>query len=320
MKNFVSLFVVILLFGSINVYTQTQGKASLKSSVDLKESNLPIVVIKSYDEIPEDERTYASMGIIWNKGEERNHLSDDYNDYDGRIMIELHGKSSLMFPKKSYRFETQDKNRDNLNASILDMPEEDDWILYAPYSDKSLMRNYLVYTLAGEINDYAPRVRFCELILNNEYKGVYVMTEKIEEDGDRVDIADLSRQDNTEPEITGGYLFRKDKIDSWDNLLHLSQSNVDLIINEPKKDEITTSQENWLKNHLNAFDQQLYSTGNYSDYIDVESFVHNFLIVEFAKNIDGYRLSTYFHKDRGEKIVAGPVWGYKLSFGNVGYY
>ncbi|MCF8335448.1 MAG: CotH kinase family protein, partial [Bacteroidales bacterium] len=256
---------------------------------------------------------------IWNKAA-KNHLTDARNDYDGRITIEVHGKSSLMFPKKSYRFETQNKYRENLNTRILGMPAEDDWILYAPYSDKTLMRNFLIYTLAGEINDYAPRVRFCELIVDNEYKGVYVMTEKIEEDADRVDVAELTPQDKTEPAITGGYVFRKDKIDPDDNLLSLSWSNVDLIINEPKADEINEAQENWLTDHLNEFDRELHTNGNYADYVDVESFVHNFLIVEFAKNIDGYRLSTYFHKDRGEKITAGPVWDYNLSLGNADYY
>ena len=315
MRTFTLIGCIIILTGFIHSYSQTKGQ----ENAFVEESNLPIVVISPTDDIPNDERVEAHLGIIWNKGEIKNKLSDPYNEYDGDIMIERHGKSSLMFPKNSYRFETQDQYMQNMNTSILDMPAEDDWIIYAPYSDKSLMHNALAYTLAGEINDYAPRVRYCELIVDGEYKGIYVMTEKIEEDNDRVDVAELTDQYTTEPEITGGYVFRKDKFDPWDNRLHLDRSDLDLIINEPKVEDINNTQETWLKNHLDEFEDSLYTGGNYENYIDVESFVHNFLIVEFMKNIDGYRLSTYFHKDREEKIVAGPVWDYNLAFGNADY-
>ena len=88
------------------------------------------------------------------------------------IGIELHGQTSLGFPKNSYGIETRDSSGENLNISLLGMPRENDWILYAPYSDKTLMRNALTYTLAAELGYYAPRVRFCELVLNDIYRGV----------------------------------------------------------------------------------------------------------------------------------------------------
>ena len=94
---------------------------------------------------------------------------------------------------------------------------------------------------------------------------------------------------------------------------------LELIITEPKNDSILPEQTSWLINHLNEFENVLYSGGDYSAYIDLPSFVDNFLIVELTKNIDGYRLSTYFHKDRNGKIVAAPVWDYNLSLGNADY-
>jgi len=318
MKNVLPIVLLFLVF-SLKGFTQAPDQKSTVGSATLHESNLPIVVVSTGADIRDDVRVDGHMGIIWNKGYEKNNLSEAFNDYDGHIAIEYRGHSSLMFPKKSYRLETQDQSGMNLNARILDMPADDDWILYAPYSDKTLMRNFLVYTLAAEINDYAPRVRFCELIVNDDYKGVYVMTEKIKENNDRVDIAELTLQDTAEPEITGGYIFRKDWTASGDNLLYLNYSQLDLIINEPRQEEITARQQSWLTGHLNAFDQQLHTTGEYANYVDVSSFAENFILVELAKNIDGYRLSTYFHKDRGEKIKAGPVWDYNLSLGNADY-
>jgi hypothetical protein len=291
-----------------------------KSSIaDFSSSNLPIVIINTNGQnLNPDNRVSAEMGIIWNGNNKSNFLSDPRNNYNGRIEIELHGKSSLGFPKKAFRIETQDSTGENLNVSLLGMPRENDWIFHAPYSDKTLMRNALTYTLAGEINEYAPRVRFFELIINDSYEGIYVLTEKIKRDSSRINIAEITPDDISEPEISGGYIFRKDKTDDGDNIIRLS-SGLDLIINEPKKDNIVPRQETWLRNYLNTFEDVLYSGGNYQDYIDLLSFVDTFLMVELTKNIDGYRLSTYFYKDRDGKIVAGPVWDYNLSLGNADY-
>jgi hypothetical protein len=46
-------------------------------------------------------------------------------------------------------------------------------------------------------------------------------------------------------------------------------------------------------------------------------------MVELSKNTDGYRLSTFLHKDRDGKdprIHMGPIWDYDLAFGNADYY
>ena len=107
------------------------------------------------------------------------------------IAIEIRGKSSQMFPKKQYGFETRDQENEDMDVSLLDMPEEEDWILQAPYSDKSLIRNVLIYDLSREIGRYASRVKFVELTLNDVNDGVYVFMEKLKRDKNRIDINDL---------------------------------------------------------------------------------------------------------------------------------
>jgi hypothetical protein len=280
--------------------------------------NLPLLIIDTQgNTIEYDEKVTARMGIIDNAGQPNN-SNDPFNAYDGWIGIEFHGQSSLSFAKKSYGLETRDSLGDNQNVSLLGLPVENDWILHGPYSDKSQMRNALAYTLAAELGRYAPGVRFCEVIINQEYRGIYILTEKIKLDNDRVDITRLQPQDITEPQVSGGYIFKKDKINEGDNIINLNRGQ-QLIITEPKSDLIVPEQQNWLVNHLNDFEDVLYSGGDYSAWIDVVSFADNFLMVELAKNIDGFRLSTYFYKDRNEKIVAAPVWDYNLSFGNADY-
>ena len=91
------------------------------------------------------------MGVIYNGPGIRNNVSDPQNNYNGKIGIETRGHSSQMFPMKSYGLELHDNDGNSIDASILGMPEESDWILYAPYTDKTLMRNVLAYTLSAQL-------------------------------------------------------------------------------------------------------------------------------------------------------------------------
>lgn len=304
-----SLNICFFLFFAVQLFAQDPSFSS---------SNLPIIKITTNGLITANSRVSGNMEIIYNEDGARNYVSASADHYSGRIEIELHGQSSLSFDKKSYRFETQDSIGENDNVSLLGLPKENDWILYAPYSDKTLMRNALAYTLASQINDYAPRIKYCEIVVNGEYRGVYILTEKIKRDKNRVNISELEPQQLSEPEISGGYIFKKDKIDAGDNIIYLDRG-VELVITEPDKDDIAPEQTNWLKSYLNSFDNALTSNSNYQDYIDLQSFVDNFLMVELSKNIDGLRLSTYFYKDRNGKVIAGPVWDYNLAWGNADY-
>ncbi|MBM4028450.1 MAG: hypothetical protein FJ280_24100, partial [Planctomycetes bacterium] len=97
------------------------------------------------------------------------------------------------------------------------------------------------------------------------------------------------------------------------------------IYKDPSGPNLTQSQRDWIRNYVNAFEAALYGA-NYADpaagyarYIDADSFIDNHIVVELTKNIDGFRLSTYFHKDRNGRIVMGPVWDYDLSLGNANY-
>ncbi|HEY2952352.1 MAG TPA: CotH kinase family protein, partial [Verrucomicrobiae bacterium] len=92
---------------------------------------------------------------------------------------------------------------------------------------------------------------------------------------------------------------------------------------EPKMHRITPAQRAWLSNHVNQFEQALYGpefrhpTNGYRAFIDEESFIDHHIIVEATKNIDGFRFSTFFSKDRGGKIRMEPIWDWNLSLGNA---
>ena len=111
-------------------------------------SNLPIVRINTNGATIVDEpKIPADMGIIYNGPQAPNSSNDPLNHYNGKVGIEIRGQSSQRFPMKSYSFELRNASGGSIDQSILGMPKESDWVLYAPYTDKTLMRNFLAYTM-----------------------------------------------------------------------------------------------------------------------------------------------------------------------------
>lgn len=309
---------------------------------ELTESNLPIVVINTFGVcVADDPKISASMGIIYNGEGEINHIEDPFNDYNGNIGIETRGHSTQMFPKKSYGFETRDNIGQNLDVSLLNLPADNDWILYAPYTDKSMLRNVISFDIGRKMGDsYCSRAVYCELVLNNDYKGVYVLMEKIKKGEKRVDIATLKPDEVYGDDLTGGYILAVDwrdndftyNVDGWlSNPVPAYPNAMDITFQfyYPKVDEIAEAQRNYIKSYITSAEKALIgqyftnSLSGYQKYFDVPSFVDLMLLNEITKEVDKYRLSQYFFKEKdsdGGKLHAGPAWDFNLGYGNVDYW
>jgi hypothetical protein len=299
-------------------------------------SHLPIVIVNTNgQDIPNENKITAHMGIIDNGPGETNYLSDPYNHYDGFIGIELRGSSTQWFPKKQFAVETRDSLGENNNVSLFGMPEENDWIFNAPYTDKSLMRNVLIYNMARDAGRYASRSHYFELVLNGDYRGVYVLLEKVKRDENRVDITTLNPNDVSGDDLTGGYIIKIDKWDGenvggWYSEPQLENySGFYYQYHYPKPDDIVTEQQGYIINYIDNFEQVIInenssdSISGYANIINWYSFVDFLIMQEIAKNVDGYRLSNYMYKDNDSndgRLVAGPIWDFNLGFGNADYY
>ena len=312
-------------------------KAQIES-VTFNSSNLPIFVINTHGQrIPDEPKIEVDLGIIYNGEGIRNKITDPFNEFNGKIAIEIRGSSSQMFPKKQYGFETIDSTGEDEDVSLLGFPAESDWILYAPYSDKSLIRNVLAYKLANNIGRYASRSRLCELVLNDEYMGVYVLLEKIKRNKDRVDISKLTEADTTGDNLTGGYILKIDKKDGGYNSGWYSDyrpysnawQSIYIQYHYPKPESILDVQKKYIKSIVDSFETTMNSPEfadtlkGYTSFIDVESFVDYFILSELSRNVDAFRLSFFFYKDKNskdKKIKAGPLWDLNLGFGNSDYY
>jgi hypothetical protein len=297
-------------------------------------SNLPIIRITTFDQfIPDDPKLTAHMEIIDNGPGQRNHMSDPPNGYDGTIGIEKRGSSSQGFPKKSFGFETWDMFGQETEVPLLGMPAESDWILNAHYTDKTLMRNVLTYYESNQMGQYASRTRFCEVVLNGQYWGVYAFMEKIKRDSARVDIAKLSDKDTAGIDLTGGYILKIDKVtgtggQGWVSPYPppVNQGGQTIFIQYeyPGYEDLLPVQEQYIQNYVDTFETALYNFQGHPpfehhQYMDIYSFVDFFILNEISRNVDGYRLSTFFFKDKGGRINMGPVWDFDLAWGNAYY-
>ena len=293
---------------------------------------LPIVYLNTNGQvIPDEPKINAQMQIAWHEDDRPNSTDDPAAHFKGAVRIEIRGSSSQMYPKKSYGFELMDEEGLDMDFPLLGLPEEEDWILYAPYSDKSLVRNVLTFTLAARLGGYAPRCRYVELFLNDQYQGVYVLMEKIKRDKNRVDIARLKPEDISGEDLTGGYIVKIDKVNGsggsgwYSEFENEKQRHTFYQYEYPKSEEIKDVQADYIQNYISDFETALYNkeydpqTG-YAQYIDINSFIDYFIINEIAKNVDAYRLSTFLFKDKNGKLNLGPVWDFNIAYGNVDYY
>ena len=288
------------------------------------DSNLPIVVIETdgHVNIPDEPKVLGTMKIIWHQDGSRNYLSDtnspEFLNYDGRIGIEIRGSSSQMLPKKPYGFETlMDDDVTNNNVSLLGMPKENDWVLNSLAFDQTGLRDVLSYELFEQLGQYASRRVYCEVIINDDYKGLYVFMEKIKADDNRVNI-----------DKDGGHIVQTDRSNGDYYEWEMESNNGNwwpqpaVFIHEyPKPGNITAAQHNYIKNVFfdladKAESHNVSIDNGIPSIIDVSTFVDFMIMAEFSSNVDVYHLSTFFHKDNRGKLRAGPIWDYNLAYGH----
>jgi len=292
-------------------------------------SNLPIVIV---DTSRQGLGTnFSRVGsVVIDTGEQGRAKMTDLPDFAGRAGIKKRGRSTGSQAKPQYGFEVWDENNRDRDVSILGMPADSDWILYAPYTyDRALINNAFIYDLSNQVGRYAVRTRFVEMYVNanddtvstSDYVGLYIFMEKIKRGEERVNVEELEPWDSTEPGISGGYMLKIDQLDPGDRGFRTARGNPTygdgtFCYVDPKEVEITTAQSAWIRGYLDAFEDALYGpdfanpqTG-YAKYIDVDCFIDHNLLNMLAMNVDALRLSTYLYKPRGGKLGMGPLWDF----------
>lgn len=322
---------------------QEKPGGSGNSMVDVEKlsTHLPLVEIETEEEIPG--KPYAGEG----KTDGRHTLSSDGNEsivanmriYDGegmhtiydspevttQIRIRVRGNTSRKFEKKSYSVKTIHSSGENKNVSLMGMEADHDWALHGPFLDKTLIRNYVGMNISGELMDYAPDVRFCEVVLNGNYEGVYVMMETVSRGEGRIEIEKPNRIRNV-----SGYIIELDNTSSvpdtgMDNFTKYSQKlrkNAFFNICYPGEDSLTTEIKEYIEKDVSRFEKALYSfdydTADYGywNYIDMDEFVDYFILMEVFLQHDTGNLSTYFYKGVNGRYKP-CVWDFNNSLENI---
>lgn len=263
----------------------------------------------------------AKISII--SDETRNHHPSDAADLESSMRIRIRGNSSRFFEKKGYLIRFTKEDGTYQNKEVMGMDSHYEWALHGPYLDKTLIRNYMWYNIAGELMSYAPNVRFCEVIVNGEYQGIYVMTETITNGEDcRIDVSEPIKGTTK-----SGYLLRLDRgstnllknIETFTNYSYRNRQKFD--IQYPRSGDLTPELVEGISQDFSDFEKSLYSydydTDDYGYYYDinVQSFVDYFIINEFTANYDAGWLSTYVYRDIGEKYNM-VVWDFNSACDN----
>lgn len=258
--------------------------------------------------------TSGSVALPYKKSNELNELTD----IEGTI--NLRGNSSLGVPKKSYKVKFKKKN------AILDMEKSKSWVLLACYGDKSLMRDYTGHLIGQSLDamGYSPDMRYVNLFLDGEYRGLYMIGEGAKIGKGRLDLAEI---DEKSTDITGGYVIevdgRRDESEILMFTCRLDGGTRSFTIKEPNEDVVTEEMRSYIQGYVQqALDAIVEAPKNdeYEKYIDVDSFVDWYIGIEISKSRDATGLaSIYLHKDAGGKLAMGPMWDFVPGFGCESY-
>lgn len=312
-----------------------EGYIFADSSLSNFSSDVPILVIDTFNTaVPREDTTFreAAFAAYDPSATTGRTVLTDMQSEGGNSGIHVRGESSQFenWKKVSFAFETRNAEGDDKDVSLFGLPADSDWALHASYIDRTFIREQLPHRLFRDLGQYSPRTRPIEVFLNQDggpvteedYQGLYILVERIRRNPDRVDIAKLEPNENTEPDVTGGFIFKKDKPDEGDVTVNTPNAG-DFAVVYPNEKNITTAQKDYLENYLMDFETALLGSSftdpeiGYAAYIDVQSWIDMHVIQELAKEADSYRYSTFYYKDKDGKIVCGPLWDFDRSLGNV---
>lgn len=229
---------------------------------------------------------------------------------ESHIRIRGRGNSTWKWEKKPYKIHFDEP------TSLLGLPAAEEWALFSNYADKSLIRNRLAQVIASKLSfDYCPTQVCVDVFLNGEYLGIYTLGEHLEAGEGRVEIReDSSRMDCGFFLEAGGVVAGVDV--KGMNYFHAGLVKF-VLIKTPDYSLLTSEQFDFIKKYMQAADEAVKAKEGYEEYLDMETLVDWFLMIELSNNTDcSWRRSTYFTKNPGEKVKMGPVWDFDLAFGN----
>jgi hypothetical protein len=273
--------------------------------------------------IPKDLKITGRLKLIEAHDGTHKDLASRPPTLESAIGVRVRGNSSSNFDKKSFALELRDDKGVDRELPMLGMPAESDWVLYACFSDKTCLRNVLIYEIGRAMGRWAPRTRFAEVFLDGKYHGLYVVIEKIKRGKGRTAIPKPAA--DATGDLTGGYIIKRD---GPPEVFWTSKAGTKYDYHSPPADEITSAQRGYIQQHMDRFETAMlapdfaHSERGYRAFIDVQSWADFMIIMELTNNVDAYDRSAFLYKQsmaNGNKLFMGPLWDFDIGLGNVDY-
>ncbi|MBI5691401.1 MAG: CotH kinase family protein [Verrucomicrobia bacterium] len=320
--------------GPVRTVYYSKAGASLAAAT----STLPVLVLDSLGSGPltKDNLDHTSWVAVYPARSGGAPLFSVAPELASPISLTVRGSSSAEFPKKGYNFRFEDEFGHAGAPEFLDLTEHEKWALVAPWKyDLSYLNNPIVYEFSRRLGRWAPRTRLVEGYFNtdggdveaNDYAGIYLVTDRIEVDRERVDLANLTPTELTAPDVTGGYILKIDTKDAdeigWTTSRGVPGGGAAIVLVSPSAAEVAPAQLSYLRDYVQRMENALVASRDsgwaqrtYLDYLDRAAWVDHHLLNTFVANPDALVRSAYFTKNKNGRIAAGPVWDFDRALGS----
>lgn len=321
--------------------TTTEGYLLLDATAANFSSTMPLVVVSNFLNAPPPTDKSDQRGFMWVWQPTSPGATVRLTDtpvITSRVRLSRRGSSTLNNPKFNLSIEARNAyDDDERDVPMLGMKSHSDWILHAPYTyDRALLRNPFIHDLSNQLGHWAPHHRMAEVFLDfsstglrssgttNEYFGIYNILEKVNRGKDRMNLTKLNPHDNDAVKKTGGYIWKMDRSDS--SVETFTAGGFSQVYDYPKGEAMKSPQrdpqEQYLTQYLNAFNTAVTAANKdpvtgYPAYLEVTETIDHHLLNVWAFNVDGLRLSAYWHKDRNGKFAAGPTWDFDRAMSST---
>lgn len=248
----------------------------------------------------------------------------------GNVTVKGRGKTYWdSFEKKAYKLKFKNK------VAVLDMPESKHWVLmpYANDAANGLLTNYVGHEISRLIGlEWTPAMRPVEVVINDEYMGLYFIAENVRAAAERVQIADYP--DPTYSEEDDFLLeFSSSHVDDGTELFHSWTSDNGfenkLVTATPAKEDIATAEEidrihGYLAAHMDIVKQAISNakanpgSADWADVIDYEEAAKYYVVQEIMDDMGAFAENFYMHHTTGSKWILGPVWDFSNAFSSNG--
>jgi spore coat protein CotH len=256
-------------------------------------------------------------------------------------VIEVRGGSGIFSEKKSYNFEFKRELSHDLELKLLDMTNARKWILNSCFLDRSLMRDKLSYDLFNQLRDskhydYAPQTRFVEVFLNDSYRGLYLLTERIDED--LLELNDYNDEDEMHSVVYKATSFATDWRRWNSGIVAINPYKGATRIDSGTPYDKLTEHQGYLQKEPNPLNEdhgnfwgpllhlrelslksnEAYFSTNIENELDLNNTIDFHLLILITGNYDGRRNNQYLCRDNNEesKFFFVP-WDYNATFGRA---